>query len=133
MIIKTMTYTDYNGVKRTETFHFNLTKAEIIEMELGTDGTLSDALKKMVDAVDAPLIMSFLKKIILKSYGEKTPDGRQLVKGEEVSKAFSQTEAFSDLYVQLVTDADAAAEFINGIMPQTDDRPKPLSIAKVDQ
>lgn len=117
MIKKVITYTDYNGVERTEPFYFNLSKAELIEMETSVDGGLSDCLKKISVARDMPKIYAFFKDLILKSYGEKSDDGRRFIKSAQLSEEFSQTEAYSTLYVELATDADKGLEFINGIMP----------------
>ncbi len=118
MLKKTMTYTDYNGVERTEDFYFNLTKAEVAEMEMGTSGGLAEMINSIVAAKDGPAILKIFKDLVLKAYGKKTPDGRRFEKSEEISKEFSETEAYSDLYIELATDADAAAEFVNGIIPK---------------
>lgn len=120
MLKKTITYTDYNGTERTEDFYFNLTKAEVTEMEMGIDGGMAEMIKRIVAAKDAPAIIAVFKKLILKSYGEKSADGKRFIKSEEISNAFSQTEAYSDLYMELATDADAAAKFVNGIIPAVD-------------
>ena len=117
MLKKTITYNDYNGNERTEDFYFNLTKAEIMEMELGTTGGLAEMLTRIVAAQDAPAIIKMFKDIVLKAYGEKSPDGKRFIKSEELSTAFSQTEAYSQLCMELATDADEAAKFINGIVP----------------
>lgn len=118
MLKKTITYTDYNDVERTEDFYFNLSKAELMEMELGTTGGLAEMIQKIVAAQDAPAIIKVFKDLILKAYGEKTVDGKRFEKKNgELAAAFSETEAFSQLYMELATDADAAAAFINGIMP----------------
>jgi hypothetical protein len=117
MLKKTITYTDFNGVERTEDFYFNLSKAEIAEMELGTAGGYVEMLNKVVAAQDGPTIIKLFKELILKTYGEKTPDGKRFIKSEEISNAFSQTEAYSILFMELATDADAAGKFVNGIMP----------------
>lgn len=117
MLKKTMTYMDYNGVERTEDFYFNLTKAEIMEMELGVEGGLAEMVNRIIAAKDAPAIIAVFKKLILKAYGEKSPDGKRFVKSDELSTAFSQTEAYSDLYMELATNADEAAKFVNGIVP----------------
>lgn len=111
-------YTDYNGVERKETHYFNYNKAEIAEMELSTAGGLSEMIKKITEAQDGPSIMKLFKDIILGSYGVKSPDGKQFIKSDELSKQFSQTEAYSELFMELVTNADAAAEFVNGIVPK---------------
>lgn len=117
MLKKTITYNDYNGTERTEDFYFNLTKAEIMEMEMGTTGGLAEMINKIVAAQDAPSIIKVFKDLVLKSYGEKSADGKRFIKSEEIATAFSQTEAYSQLFMELATDADAAAVFVNGIMP----------------
>ena len=117
MLKKKITYTDYNGIERTEDHYFNLTKAEIMELELGTAGGFAEMIQRIVDAQDAPSIIKVFKDLILKAYGEKSPDGKRFIKSKEISDAFSQTEAYSQLFMELATDADAAAEFVNGIVP----------------
>ena len=117
MLKKTITYTDYNGVEKTEDFYFNLSKAEIMEMELSTYGGLAEMIKRIIDAQDGPAIIKVFKDLILKAYGVKSPDGKRFIKSEELFTEFSQTEAYSNLFMELSTDADAASEFIKGIMP----------------
>lgn len=117
MITKTITYTDYNGVERTEKFYFNLSKAEVLEMEMSTEGGLAETIQKIVDAKDAPAIIRVFKDLVLKAYGVKSDDGRRFIKSKELSEAFSQTEAYSEIFMDLATDADAAAKFVNGIVP----------------
>lgn len=117
MLKKTVTYTDYNGVERTEDFYFNLTKTEIMEMELTTSGGLAEMITKIVEAKDGPAIIKVFKDLVLKAYGEKSPDGRRFIKSGEIADAFSQTEAYSQIFMELATDADAAAAFVNGIIP----------------
>lgn len=118
MIKKHITYTDYNGVERTEDFFFNLTKPEIIELELGVTGGLSEMLQKIINTKDIAQLMRFFKKIVLMSYGEKSPDGKRFVKSDEISKAFSETEAYTQIYMELVSDSEKAAEFVHGIVPK---------------
>lgn len=117
MLKKTITYTDYNGSERTEDFYFNLTKAEVMEMEMSTSGGLAEMIKKIVAAQDAPAIIKVFKDLILKAYGEKSPDGKRFIKNDEITTAFAQTEAYSQLFMELATDADEAAKFVNGIIP----------------
>lgn len=117
MLKKTITYTDYNGVERKEDFYFNLSKAEIMEMELGTAGGFAEMIQKIIDAQDAPTIVKIFKDLVLKAYGEKSADGKRFIKSEEISKGFEQTEAYSNLFMELSTDAKAASDFINGIIP----------------
>ena len=123
MLKKTITYTDYNGVERTEDFMFNLTKAEILEMQLTKDGGMDAAINKIVDAKDAPEIMKVFKDLILKAYGIVSDDGRRFIKSKEISDSFAQTEAFSMLFMELATDTDAASAFVNGIVPAADTKP----------
>lgn len=117
MLKKSITYTDYNGIERTEDFYFNLTKAELMEMEMGTTGGFAEMVQRIVAAKDAPAIIKIFKEMILKAYGQKSPDGRRFIKNEEIREEFSQTEAFSILYMELATDDKAAAKFVNGVMP----------------
>lgn len=117
MLKKTIKYTDYNGTDREETFYFNLTKAEIMEMEMGTVGGFAEMVQNIVNAQDTPSLIKIFKDLILRSYGEKSPDGRRIIKSDEISAAFAQTEAYSELFMELATDADKAAEFVNGIVP----------------
>ena len=117
MLKKTITYHDYNGVEYTQDFYFNLSKAEIMEMEMGTTGGLAEMITKIVAAQDAPAIIKICKDLILKSYGEKSADGKRFIKSDEISTAFTQTEAYSELFMELATDAEAAAAFVNGIIP----------------
>ena len=117
MLKKTISYTDYNGVQRSENFYFNLNKAELMDMELGVTGGMRQLLQIIIDKQDIPKIIDAFKDIIFKSYGEKSPDGRRFVKSKELSEAFSQTEAYSELYMELISDAEKAAAFINGIVP----------------
>lgn len=118
MLKKLIKYVDYDGRERSENFYFYLNKAELMEMELGVDGGMQQMIQLIIDKQDIPKIMNAFKTIILKAYGEKSPDGRRFIKSEALSTAFSQTEAYSNLYMELVTDANAAAAFINGIVPE---------------
>ena len=120
MFKKTITYTDYNGTERTEDFYFHLNKAEIIEMEASTDGSYGEMLKRIVAAKDGPTIMKTFKEFILKSYGIKSEDGKHFRKSEEISKDFEQSEAYSELFMEICTNADAASAFITGILPLSD-------------
>lgn len=117
MLKKTITYTDYNGVERTEDFYFNLTQAECVEMDLGTAGGLAPFIEKIVKTNDTPQLIKMFKDLVLNAYGEKSADGRRFMKNDEIKKAFSETEAYSIIFMELATNADAASEFINGIAP----------------
>lgn len=118
MLTKQITYTDFFGVERTETFYFNLSQSELVEMQFGTAGGLGAMIQKVVDAKDQQTIIKVFRELILKSYGEVSPDGRRLMKSEELSKAFSETNAYDKLYMELSTDDMAAADFINGVVPK---------------
>lgn len=117
MLKKTITYTDYNGLERKEDFYFNLSKAEIATMEMSTEGGLAEMITKVVEAKDQVAIIKIFKDLVLSSYGEKSSDGKRFIKSDELSTAFSQTEAYSIIFMELATDAEKAAEFVNGIIP----------------
>lgn len=131
MLKKTIAYTDYNGVERTEDFYFHLSKAEITELELSTDGGYAEMINKIINAKNVPSIAKIFKDLIFKAYGEKSDDGKRFIKSEEMSTAFSQTEAYSNLYMELATSADLASEFVNGIIP-TDMVVKKPSVESLD-
>lgn len=118
MLKKAITYTDYNGVTRTEDFYFNLSRAEVTEMQLSEKGGYDKMIEDIVNAEDNKAIFENFKKIILKSYGVKSDDGRRFIKSEQLSEEFSQTEAFVELIFSLASDETAAAEFVKGVIPQ---------------
>ncbi len=121
MLKKTIKYTDYNEIEREETFYFNLSRVEVTEMEMSVPGGWVNWLEKVVEAQSEPELIAIFKKIILQAYGEKSPDGRRFIKNEELSTAFSETEAFVELFMELATVADAAAIFFNGIIPTVEE------------
>ena len=118
MIKKTITYTDYNGEERTEDYLFNMNYAEVIEMNLTTDGGIQQLLEKIIAEKDQKQLIEIFKTIILKSYGVKSADGKHFRKSAEISKDFESTEAYSVLFMELATNSEAAAEFIRGVFPQ---------------
>lgn len=118
MLKKTIKYTDYDGNEREEDFYFNLNKAEVTEMELSKQGGLSEYIKRIVAAQDAPSLIELFKELICKSYGEKSLDGKRFVKSKELTEEFTQTEAYAELFVELASNAEEAAKFVNGIMPK---------------
>ena len=121
MFKKTLTYTDYNDVERTETFYFNLTKAEVLEMELGTVGGLSAMIQGVIDAKDTPALIKIFKDLVLRAYGEKSPDGKQFIKvrdGVRLADEFAQTAAYSEIFMELATNDVVAAEFVKQITPK---------------
>lgn len=116
MYKKTITYVDYDENERTEDFYFNLTQAEVMEMELSTSGGMAEMIKGIVAAQDVPEIIKIFKRLILESYGKKSPDGKRFIKSDELTDEFKQTEAYSNLFMELAQDADAAAEFVNNVI-----------------
>lgn len=117
MFKETITYTDYNGVERKEDFYFNLSQAELAEMELGMAGGMSAMITRIIDSRDDTEIMKIFKSLILASYGEKSADGKYFNKGEEISRKFTCTEAYSQLFMRLATDSEYAVAFVKGIIP----------------
>ena len=118
MIKKTITYEDYDGNKRTEDFYFNLSKPELIEMQTSEAGGLEKKIEKITQEQDLKKIIELMKEIIQKSYGVKSDDGKRFIKNQEVLDEFMQSEAYSELFMSLATDANAASDFINGILPK---------------
>lgn len=117
MITKEIIYTDYNGQERTEKYQFNFTKAELTEMELSVNGGLSAMMERIKETDDRPELMRIFKDLILKAYGVKSADGKRFVKSDELRTEFSQTEAYSELYMELVTNTESAITFFNGLIP----------------
>ena len=117
MLVKKIKYTDYNGVEREEEFLFSLNKAEIFDLQFGTEGGYDVYMKKIVDTKDVPKLVKLFKELILGAYGEKSADGRQFIKSKELSTWFSQTEAYSNLLMELVSDEKAASDFMIAVMP----------------
>jgi hypothetical protein len=117
MLKKLITYTDFDGNERKEEFYFNLTKAEVTEMEMSAEGGLSKTLQRIIETQDNKRIIETFKDLILRSYGEKSPDGKRFIKNQELRDAFAQTEAYSELFMELAMNAESAAAFVNGIVP----------------
>lgn len=116
MVKKTITYTDLNGVERTEDFYFDMSKPEIVKMQASAKGGYDVQLKSIAANLNGALIMEFFEDFIKKSYGEKSEDGRRFVKSPELSEAFMQTPAYEVLFEELITDDKKAAEFVNAVM-----------------
>lgn len=117
MIKKTITYVDYNGIERTEDFYFNLTKAELMDVQFGTAGGFSEMVEKIVQTKDQPGLIKIFRDFIAKAYGVKSADGRRFMKSPEILAEFMETEAYSQLYMDLATNDKLASEFINGVVP----------------
>lgn len=118
MLKKTLTYEDFNGNQRTEDYYFNLTKAELMEMQLSADGGLEATINKIIAAQNGKEIMELFKEIVLKAYGEKSLDGKTFDKSPEVKNRFLNSQAYSDIFMELATNTDEATKFFNGIIPK---------------
>lgn len=130
MLKKDITYTDFNGEQQTETFYFNLTKAEALELEVSTKDKngFSGLLKSIVASEDPYEMLAIFKKIILLAYGVRSDDGKLFIKNEKLRDEFTQHAAFSELYMGFLTNADEATTFINGILPDVSDLPNPPGV-----
>lgn len=124
MLKKTIEYVDYDGNQRKEDFYFNLSKAEVTEMELSTEGGMVQKIEQITMTQDREKLVAIFKGIILNSYGVKSPDGKRFIKNQQLRDEFSQTEAYSELFMELSSNATAATEFINGVLPKIPDKPK---------
>lgn len=117
MLKKTISYTDYDGNQRTEDFYFNLSKAEITEMELSMEGGMRAYIKRIIAAKSQLELVKLFKDVVLKSYGKKSTDGRLFMKNDTIRAEFEAHPAYSAIYMELMSDAQKAANFINGLMP----------------
>lgn len=117
MVKKTITYIDYDGTERTEDFYFNLSEAEITEMQLSVEGGMRGYIEKIIAAKSQLELVKLFKEILLRSYGKKSLDGRLFVKNEANTAEFLANPAYSKIYMELVTDTDAATKFVNGLIP----------------
>ena len=133
MIKRTVTYEDYNGEKRTETFYFHYTEAEILDMEMSEEGSFADRIQRIIDAKDKTALMKLIKKFVIDAYGVKSEDGKRFMKNDEVKAAFLECPAYSDIFMDMVTNDEIAAEFVNGVIPKTmKDRVAKLVVNKSD-
>lgn len=120
MFAKEITYTDFDGEKRTEKFYFNLTQAECIELEALGKGGLEGYIRRIISSDDQVEILNIIKKVILLAYGEKTADGKRFYKNQQMKDAFAASEAYSVLFMELLSDADKASEFMREIAPKVE-------------
>jgi len=118
MLKRDIKYTDFDGNEATDTFYFNLTKSELVELEAGKPGGLDQWIRTVIHTNDNNALIAEFKKIILLSYGEKSPDGKRFVKSDEMRTEFSQTAAFDELFIELATDENKADEFLQGVVPK---------------
>lgn len=118
MLKKTITYTDFNDEERTEDFYFFLSKAKLAEMEFSTNGGMKNKLERLINEKDGAEICKLIKDLIMLSYGKKSDDGKRFMQTPEIAQEFLETEAYSELFMELTTNAEAAAAFVNGIIPK---------------
>ena len=118
MLKETIKYSGFDGNEYEEDFYFNLTRSELVKLQTSMPGGLEQMIKNIIAAKDENALMSIFAKVIHLAYGEKSPDGKRFVKSEELADAFEQTLAYDNLFMELINDADKAAAFINGILPQ---------------
>lgn len=129
MIVYNETYTDYDGNQRTEEFRFHFSKAELLEMELSTEGGFSARVNRIVNANSHPELVKVMKTFILDAFGVKSEDGRRFMKSDEIRRAFEESPVYSNMFMRMTTGKDAAklaAEFVNGVTP--DDMEKPMAV-----
>lgn len=119
MYSRKVKYEDYDGNQREVECYFNLNKAEVLELQMSWDGGLEKVLKRIIEEHDQKRMIEMFKMIMLKSYGQKSIDGNRFIKNEQLTEEFTQTEAYSELFMLFATDADAASEFVNGILPKS--------------
>ena len=117
MLKKTVTYTDYNGIERTEVFYFHYTEAEILDMEMSTEGGFAERIQKIIDAKDQVSLMKLIKKFVIDAYGIKSEDGKRFIKNDKVKTEFLESPAYSKIWMELVMDDEVAADFVNNVIP----------------
>lgn len=112
-------YTDWNGTDREETFYFNLTRTECIRLHSDTPGGLGEVLDRIVKANDTGTIRATFEDLLGRSYGVKSEDGRRLIKGKngEMFQAFTESMAYDELIVKLISEPGYAADFFNDVIP----------------
>lgn len=118
MIKKTITYKDLNGKERTETFYFHYFESEIMDMEMSEEGGLAERIQRIIDAKDQASLLKVIKKFVIDAYGVKSDDGRRFNKSQEVKDAFVECPAYSKIYMELLTNDELAAEFVNKVVPE---------------
>ena len=117
MIKKTVTYTDYNGVERTESFYFHFSEAEILDMEMSTEGGFAERVQRIIDSKHQTELLKVIKPFVYDAYGVKSEDGKRFMKNDEVKAAFIESPAYSEIFMEMLTNDKLAAEFVNGVVP----------------
>ena len=131
MLTKTITYTDFDGNSRSETFFFNLTKAEVTEFNFTFKGGLEAYIKQITnpETKDEGAVVQLLKEIIARSYGVKSDDGKRFIKNKELTEEFLQSEAYSELFMEIASDEKAAQNFIKHVLPPVPENAAPPKVA----
>lgn len=127
MIVYTETYTDYDGNQRTEDFRFHFNQAELMDMEMSTEGGFSARVNRIINANSQTELFQIMKTFVLDAFGVKSEDGRRFMKDEEIRRSFQECPAYSKIFMRLATNSDEAAKFINGVTPE--DMPKPMAVS----
>ncbi|MBO7452210.1 MAG: hypothetical protein J6U54_17930 [Clostridiales bacterium] len=124
MVKKTLTYKDFDGNERTEDFYFNLLPKELMDLQTSMKGGLSQMLDKIIKENDQNALYKYFEQLVLVAYGVKSMDGRTMDKSDAAKEDFKSTVAYSDIYMDLATDAKAATDFVNGILPSKEEMEK---------
>lgn len=119
MLKRNITYENFDGEEVTDVFYFNISEPELVELEVRYERGLERFIEQIVEAKDNKTLVGLFKEIILMAYGEKSEDGKRFIKSDEISEAFSQTNAFNALFMEFITDEQAAADFIIGVVPKS--------------
>lgn len=120
MYKKTITYTDFNGTERTEDFYFHMTQAEILKMEYSQEGGMTNVIQKIIDTEETTKLLPLFETVVRMSYGKRSVDGRHFEKNPEYTDQFLASEAYSNMFVEFMTNADEAAKFINNVCKKID-------------
>lgn len=118
MFVHTIDYTDFNGNPKSKTLYFNLTKAELTELEMSEKDGFAEYFQRLADEKDNKKILEIFKNIVKMAYGRKSPDGERFIKNEEEYVAFTETEAYSEFLMKMFTDPEFGAEFVYGAIPK---------------
>jgi hypothetical protein len=118
MLKREIEYEDFEGEKQKEVFYFNLSKPELVEMEVEVEGGLGVLLDRIVKSENRKELVKYFKQIVLMSYGVKSEDGKRFIKSDKLREEFSQTAAYEALFMELSTNDGAASDFVKGIMPK---------------
>lgn len=112
----TIEYEDYNGVQRKEEFYFNLSKAELMEMDLSTQAGIEEKFRMIIQTKDNAEIVKTFKDLILRSHGIKSEDGTRFIKTDALRENFEQSAAYSEYFMRLLSDPDEQQRFMNGVI-----------------